>query len=702
MPAAFTTTKYTTKGKTLSATKLSLLASINLLTTAPCTTAGCSLISSNTMKKAIYYSIFFMAFALYLQAQSNKYYEKTIAWGAGQSGHSVSFKNDTSLVIACGGIMTLSEPEKVFLLFTNEYAENETILTYGSDTLGNFVFQAMITTPFGYAVGGWFSDTFGSSISHAFLMELDHSGTLLNFYDLRNEPYESNVKTILYYPETNTYYLGGNEFTTYPTKRLLIKMTDGEVVWRKQYAGYNNLNLITDLLPSPDGGCYAVGAVDSNEFEQTGNHILMKIDTAGNVVWYKIYNVGLQNGCLDFLRTENGNFVMLGAVNSYFSNLLRVDSTGTTVLLDRDYDFNNSQRTVLLKIQQVGNDFVAIGSVIVGGEAKGCITKVRGSDGEPLWVRYYEMGAQHDYFYNFTIAPDGGFVCVGRSEPVGGAGVYVVRTNCMGLLTLPQANFSYAVQDTAQGGRVSFINQSQYVYPDSIDGGHYIWDFGDGSPPQVSNSAATVQHYYAQSGIYQVSLWGIVCSDTSLYTQAVCVNTTPQVQAQFTYEQYPGQGWVQFQNQSTDLQGISYTWHFGDGDSSNLASPLHYYAADSLYTATLTVSICGFQSVVQQSILLAGLGADTPKPKTTQTIQVSPNPAQYQLGVRYHLPTDQPNATFYLYDLTGKQVHSCNLSNNNGLLNLDISQYASGIYYYQVQCNGQSIAKDKIAIIGKH
>jgi PKD repeat protein len=648
---------------------------------------------------ALFYAFLFAISPIALQAQA-KYYEKTIAWGAGQSAGEIIFNSDTSFILGCGGIMTLSEPEKVFLLFTDEYAENETMLTYGSE-FGNFVFQAMITTPFGYALGGWFSDTFGSSISHAFLMELDHSGTLLNFYDLRNEPYESNVKTILYYPETNTYYLGGNEFTTYPTKRLLIKMTDGEVVWRKQYAGYNNLNLITDLLPSPDGGCYAAGAVNSNEFEQSGNYILMKIDTAGNVVWYKTYNLGLQDGCLDFLRTENGDFVMLGAINSYFSNLLRVDSTGDTVLWDRDYDFNNSQRTVLLKMQQVGNDFVAIGSVLLNDEVKGCITKLRGSDGEPLWVRYYEMGAQHDYFYNFTIAPDGGFVCVGRSEPVGGADVYVVRTNCMGLLTMPQANFSYAVQDTAQGGRVSFINQSQYVYPDSIDGGHYVWDFGDGSPPQTSNSAATMLHYYTQSGIYQVSLWGIVCSDTSLYTQAVCVNTTPQVQAQFTYEQYPGQGWVQFQNQSTDLQGISYNWHFGDGDSSNLANPLHYYATDSLYTATLTVSICGLQSVVQQNILLAGLGNHNPN--TAQTIQVSPNPAKGQLYIRYQLPPNYDgNATFKLYDMMGKLVHSSPLNSSNDALSIDISQYASGVYHYQMHYKGQNLVSDKVAIIGKH
>jgi PKD repeat protein len=644
-----------------------------------------------------FFAISLQLLCLCLVAQP-KYYEKTIAWGYVQSGHFVSFRNDTTLAIIGGQFETNTSPEHVNLLFTNEYAENETILTYGSDTLGRFVGLNSISTPFGYAIVGTMRDTPLSTYGYPYLLELDHEGNQLNLYKLANYPYEGNAYTVLYYPETNTYYLGGNEFTTYPTKRLLIKITDDVVVWRKQYAGYNNLNLITDLLPSPDGGCYAVGSVNFSTTEQSGNYILMKIDTAGNVVWDETYNLGLRDNCNDFLRTEDNGF-LLGGSSDLKGQLLRIDSLNI-VLWDRDYNFSDV-RTALLKVEPVGNDFVAIGSAMVEEEAKGFIMKVRGSDGEPLWVRYYEMGAQHDYFYNFTIAPDGGFVCVGRSEPVGGADVYVVRTNCMGLLTMPQANFSYAVQDTAQGGRVSFINQSQYVYPDSIDGGHYVWDFGDGSPPQTSNSAATMLHYYTQSGIYQVSLWGIVCSDTSLYTQAVCVNTTPQVQAQFTYEQYPGQGWVQFQNQSTDLQGISYMWHFGDGDSSNLANPLHYYATDSLYTATLTVSICGLQSVVQQSILLAGLGADTPKPNTT--IQVSPNPAKGQLYIRYQLPPNYDgNATFKLYDMMGKLVHSSPLNSSNDALSIDISQYASGVYHYQIHYQGQNLVSDKVAIIGKH
>jgi hypothetical protein len=48
----------------------------------------------------------------------------------------------------------------------------------------------------------------------------------------------------------------------------------------------------------------------------------------------------------------------------------------------------------------------------------------------------------------------------------------------MGLLTEPQAQlYSYT---NPNGNTIAFQNLSQYTYPDSIDGGHYIWDFGDG------------------------------------------------------------------------------------------------------------------------------------------------------------------------------------------------------------------------------
>ncbi|MBK9460594.1 MAG: PKD domain-containing protein [Sphingobacteriales bacterium] len=93
--------------------------------------------------------------------------------------------------------------------------------------------------------------------------------------------------------------------------------------------------------------------------------------------------------------------------------------------------------------------------------------------------------------------------------------IYLLKTNCMGLLTQPQAAFA-AQMDTA-ALRITLQNLSQFVYPDSIDGGHYLWDFGDGATSTQINPT----HTYAQGGNYTVTLTAVVCSDTSVFVQEV-------------------------------------------------------------------------------------------------------------------------------------------------------------------------------------
>jgi len=95
------------------------------------------------------------------------------------------------------------------------------------------------------------------------------------------------------------------------------------------------------------------------------------------------------------------------------------------------------------------------------------------------------------------------------------------------LLTEPQAAFAY--QTTAGSNLVELVNQSQYVYPDSIDGGHYIWDFGDGSPPFRCGQGygacpdVVTHEYAAAQGQYTATLTAVVCSDTSAASQTMAV-----------------------------------------------------------------------------------------------------------------------------------------------------------------------------------
>jgi len=140
------------------------------------------------------------------------------------------------------------------------------------------------------------------------------------------------------------------------------------------------------------------------------------------------------------------------------------------------------------------------------------------SSGNVKWHRTFGED-RDDYVYDMLVEEDGSIVITGRYDStipeIGAVSTYLLKTNCMGLLTEPEAAFGFQ----SCGLITEFENQSLYVYPDSIDGGYYTWDFGDGATSDETNPT----HSYTDEGIYQVSLTGIVCQDSSTVSFPVYV-----------------------------------------------------------------------------------------------------------------------------------------------------------------------------------
>ncbi|MSR63651.1 MAG: PKD domain-containing protein [Planctomycetes bacterium] len=113
------------------------------------------------------------------------------------------------------------------------------------------------------------------------------------------------------------------------------------------------------------------------------------------------------------------------------------------------------------------------------------------------------------------------------------------------------------------------------------------WDFGDGT----SATTSAPQHVYGP-GTYTVALTvsGPNGSDTKTRTALItATDLAPVAQFQAT----PSTGLapldVQFADQSSGLL-TSWSWSFGDGATSTLASPQHAYLAPGTYTVALTVA----------------------------------------------------------------------------------------------------------------
>jgi PKD repeat protein len=159
--------------------------------------------------------------------------------------------------------------------------------------------------------------------------------------------------------------------------------------------------------------------------------------------------------------------------------------------------------------------------------------------------------------------------------------------------TGPTASFLTSPSTPLAGDNVNFNAAASIPAPGRTIR-TYAWDFGDGT--LKTTSGPTTTHDFVAPGAYTVTL--VVTDDagrTGVATSTVTVASDAPT-ADFTFSQLPPNAahTMQFNSSgsaaSTGRTIASYSWDFGDGGSSTLASPTHTYAAGASYNVTLSVT----------------------------------------------------------------------------------------------------------------
>ena len=305
---------------------------------------------------------------------------------------------------------------------------------------------------------------------------------------------------------------------------LSIFDIDGNYLWDTVYTEIQTHAWIQDVALAEDGGFYLL--ISYNQGQSQGDVYLMKTNDKGEKEWINTYNYGAGDYARDILACKEGGVIFTLGSTSGYQRIVKLDKNYQEVFTIKKY----FKGEAIGGIKQLpDSSYILLGNI----ETVDTINWTYPEDlsmlkldvnGNFLWQRIYSMQGR-DSATDLDFDSKGNIYLLGNNKRFSDyynkyiSRIHLIKTNCMGLLTEPASSFTY--EEAA--GEVTFTNTSLYVYPDSIDGGYYEWDFGDGSP--LSNEVNPV-HTYSEAGEYTVRLTGIVCSDTSVYEQTVLVTTT--------------------------------------------------------------------------------------------------------------------------------------------------------------------------------
>lgn len=269
---------------------------------------------------------------------------------------------------------------------------------------------------------------------------------------------------------------------------------------------------------------------------------------------------------------------------------------------------SNGQYNVSLKIWDslgcTGNliqyNFIRILKPLVNinlRNAEGCIPfifkplpNISSVDGIASYFWDFGNGSTSTNPFPTTIYPDSGTYTIKLiATSNDGCIDSIIINNAVRTGTHPIVNFSANNTNECTNTNIKFSDSSIKV-------DRWLWNFGDGQTDTLKNPT----HAYQDTGKYSVKLiaWNNGCSDS--ITRLNYISILPSISRFKPIFNCTNKKEVFFKDSS--IQALTWLWKFGDGDSSDLPSPVHLYAQYQTYLVTLTTSNGGCTSTRTISI----------------------------------------------------------------------------------------------------
>ncbi|MEX0811732.1 MAG: PKD domain-containing protein [Chitinophagales bacterium] len=132
----------------------------------------------------------------------------------------------------------------------------------------------------------------------------------------------------------------------------------------------------------------------------------------------------------------------------------------------------------------------------------------------------------------------------------------------------------------------------------------------------------------------------------------------------------------------------SYSWDFGDGNTSTEANPQHQYAAEGTYTVELTVTNdCGTHTV-EKEVEVVPVGINDFNADFSISVIPNPNDGLFYLNIKTE---KRENGVLSAYDMSGKVVYRENLDIINVRKAIDLNGVSQGVYILELRTESSRV-----------
>jgi PKD repeat protein len=283
-------------------------------------------------------------------------------------------------------------------------------------------------------------------------------------------------------------------------------------------------------------------------------------------------------------------------------------------------------------------------------------------------------------FSNHTYPAGVYTVCLTVADNAGICSATVCDTITVNV-TPPPCTTTFTWNDNG-GGTINF-----QVSPFNF-GTTYTWDYGDGS----SGTGGFTIHTFPVYGTYVVCLTAVdsatMCTSNFCDTLVLAQDPT---NCNVTFSSFNNNGQVGFFANSTSTNN-SYSWNFGDGNTSTGAATSNTYMSSGTYYVCLstanTFDACTATSCDSVVVVISGIGEEE---QSLFNLSVYPNPMSSGATVNYFLNRSS-EVEMYISDVLGKTIQLIDTGNRNQgkhEAELNTQNIDSGIYLLKMKVDEQ-------------